>query len=190
MILTDKSMPAKLVVSQYTKILRGIFNYFKPALFTSLCRPYKETNRRCLIVHYTVYSNISKVGNYSQGWPKSPFLIAITPRCREGATPFPGLLHFTLDPYLRMLSVKQGGIKYHSGSWTLFWYHIQLSDIVIHGLEDLRKNFYDWFLNCIFQNRNYGIEYYNRHMTITMECQMRITLCKNGLLGEFNIRRK
>ena len=25
---------------------------------------------------------------------------------REGATPFPGLLHFTLDPYLIMLSVK------------------------------------------------------------------------------------
>ena len=30
-----------------------------------------------------------------------------------GATPFPGLLHFTLDPYLILLSVKQGGIKYH-----------------------------------------------------------------------------
>ena len=25
----------------------------------------------------------------------------------EGTTPFPGLLHFTLDPYLIMLSVKQ-----------------------------------------------------------------------------------
>ena len=34
----------------------------------------------------------------------------------EGATPFPGLLHFTLDPYLIMLSVKQGSIKYHSFS--------------------------------------------------------------------------
>ena len=31
----------------------------------------------------------------------------------EGATPFPGLFHFTLDPYLIMLRVKQGGIKYH-----------------------------------------------------------------------------
>ena len=25
----------------------------------------------------------------------------------------PGLFHFTLDPYLIMLSVKQGSIKYH-----------------------------------------------------------------------------
>ena len=31
----------------------------------------------------------------------------------EGASPFPRLLHFTLDLYLIMLSVKQGGIKYY-----------------------------------------------------------------------------
>ena len=36
-----------------------------------------------------------------------------------GATPFPGLFHFTLDPYLIMLSVKQGSIKYNF--WSL-WY--------------------------------------------------------------------
>ena len=35
------------------------------------------------------------------------------------ATTFPGLLYFTLDPYLIMLNVKQGGIKYHFLS---FWY--------------------------------------------------------------------
>ena len=40
---------------------------------------------------------------------------------REGTTPFPGLLHFTLDPYLLMLSVKQGGIKYHFLS---LWYEL------------------------------------------------------------------
>ena len=32
---------------------------------------------------------------------------------QEGATPFLRLLHFTLNPYLIMLSVKQGGIKCH-----------------------------------------------------------------------------
>ena len=32
--------------------------------------------------------------------------------CGGGATPFLGLLHFTLDPYLIMLSTKQDGIKY------------------------------------------------------------------------------
>ena len=35
------------------------------------------------------------------------------------ATPFPALLHFTLDPYLIILSIKQGGIKYHFLS---LWY--------------------------------------------------------------------
>ena len=37
----------------------------------------------------------------------------------EGTTPFPGLLHFTIDSYLIMLSVKQGSVKYHFLS---LWY--------------------------------------------------------------------
>ena len=44
---------------------------------------------------------------------KLPFQLLPHRGIGEGATPFPGLLHFTLDPYLIMLSVKQGGIKYH-----------------------------------------------------------------------------
>ena len=53
---------------------------------------------------------LSKVGDHSRGWPKvSLFNSYYT----KGATPFPGLLHFTLDSYLIMLSVKQGSIKYH-----------------------------------------------------------------------------
>ena len=53
--------------------------------------------------------------------PKAPFSIATTPRCRDGATLFPGLFHFILDPYLIMLSVKQEGIKYHFLS---LWYDL------------------------------------------------------------------
>ena len=48
-----------------------------------------------------------------EGDLKAPFSIATTPRCRKGAIPLPRLFHFTLDLYLLMLSVKQGGIKYH-----------------------------------------------------------------------------
>ena len=48
-----------------------------------------------------------------EGDQKAPFSIATTLRCRGGATTFPGLLHFTLDMYLILVSVKQGGIKYH-----------------------------------------------------------------------------
>ena len=54
-----------------------------------------------------------------EGDPRVPFPIATTQGVVEGATPFPGLLHFTLDPYLIMLSVKQGDIKYHFFS---LWY--------------------------------------------------------------------
>ena len=56
----------------------------------------------------------SKVGD-----PKAPFSIATTLRCGGGWNSFPGLLHFTLDPYLIMQSVKQGSIKYHFLS---LWY--------------------------------------------------------------------
>ena len=51
------------------------------------------------------------VGILVEGDPKAPFSIATT--IGEGASPFPGLLHFTLDPHLIVLSAKQGGIKYH-----------------------------------------------------------------------------
>ena len=41
------------------------------------------------------------------------------PRCRRGHYSFPWIAPFTLDPYLLMLSVKQGSIKYHFLS---LWY--------------------------------------------------------------------
>ena len=58
----------------------------------------------------------SKVGNLSWGQPEGPIFINNYTEVygvREGVTVFPGLIHFTLDPYLIMLSVKQSGIKYH-----------------------------------------------------------------------------
>ena len=66
--------------------------------------------------------------------------------CRGGRYSFPGLLYFTLDPYLIMLSVKQGGIKYHFLS---LWYdstwdwtqvsraigeHSNLGQCSVHGI--------------------------------------------------------
>ena len=54
-----------------------------------------------------------KLATIFEGDPKGPFSIASTKDVEEGASLFPGLPHFTLDPYLIMLSVKQGGIKYH-----------------------------------------------------------------------------
>ena len=67
-----------------------------------------------------VYIKVSKVGDHSRGWPEGSLFDSLLHQgVGEGATPFPGLLHFTLDPYLIMLSVKQGGIKYHFLS---LWY--------------------------------------------------------------------
>ena len=47
-----------------------------------------------------------------KGDPKAPFSIATPPGCWGRHYSFSGLLYFTLDPYLIMLSVKQGSIKY------------------------------------------------------------------------------
>ena len=51
------------------------------------------------------------------GDQKAPFLIATTPRCWGGRYSIPWIA--LLYPYLIMLSVKQGGIKYQFLS---FWY--------------------------------------------------------------------
>ena len=48
-----------------------------------------------------------------EGDSKLPFRQLLHQGVAEDATLFPGLLHFTLDHYLIMLSVKQGSIKYH-----------------------------------------------------------------------------
>ena len=61
------------------------------------------------------YLTLSKINLATEvtGNPNASFSIAITPRCRGRA------LLLSLDPYLIVLSVKQGGIKYHFLS---LWY--------------------------------------------------------------------
>ena len=49
-----------------------------------------------------------------EGNPKAPFSIATLSRCRRGHYSFPWVAPLTLDTHLIILSIKQGGIKYHS----------------------------------------------------------------------------
>ena len=57
---------------------------------------------------------------------KAPFSIAATQSVGNDAIPFPGLLHITFETYLIMLSVKQGGIKYHFLS---LWYDLGMNPV-------------------------------------------------------------
>ena len=59
-----------------------------------------------------IYIYKVKLVTVVEGDPKAHFSLATTSRCREGCYSFPGLLNFTLDPYLIMLSVKPDSIKY------------------------------------------------------------------------------
>ena len=52
-----------------------------------------------------------KLATIVEGDPKAPFSIATTPSCRGGCYSFSWIV--PLYPYLIMLSVKQGSIKYH-----------------------------------------------------------------------------
>ena len=60
-----------------------------------------------------------KLATVVEGDPNAPFSIATTPMCSEGAILFPELPPFTLDTYLILLCVKQGGIKHHL---KILWY--------------------------------------------------------------------
>ena len=71
-----------------------------------------------------------------EGDPKALFTIATTLRCREGTTPFPGLLHFNIDSHLIVLSAKQGGIKYHFFE-TLVWVDMGLNPGLPNHLRTL-----------------------------------------------------
>ena len=83
-----------------------------------MCVYTSECSNIYICICLCVYISKAKLATIVEGDPKAPFLIATTPRCRGGRYSFPGLLYFTLDPYLIMLSVKQVGIKYHFlGLW-------------------------------------------------------------------------
>ena len=58
---------------------------------------------------------ISKVSwpTIDEGDPKARFSIATTSSGREGRYSSPGIASLTFDPYLIILSVKQGGLRYH-----------------------------------------------------------------------------
>ena len=67
---------------------------------------------------------ISKISDCCWGWPRRLHLIATTLRCRGGC--YSILWIAPLYSYLIMLSVKQGGIKYHFFFFFFFlnlWYN-------------------------------------------------------------------
>ena len=73
---------------------------------------------------FNMFKEISKVGDLSQGWPEDSLFNSYYTEL-SGRTLLLSLdcSHCTLDPYLIMLSAKQGSIKYHFLSLYFFIYH-------------------------------------------------------------------
>ena len=59
------------------------------------------------------YISKVKLATVVEGDQKAPFSIATTQGCMGGRYTFPWIAQLTLDPYLIILSVKQGDIKYN-----------------------------------------------------------------------------
>ena len=100
----------------------------------------------------------SKVGDRSRGLPQRSLFNSYYNRgIGEGATLFPGLLHFTLEMHPIMLSVKQGGIKYHFLS---LWYDSTWDWTLVsraigkHSTTILTKNvFFSWPYHTVLSSR-------------------------------------
>ena len=69
-------------------------------------------------------SGVSKIKLVTvvEGDPKASFSIATTPRCRGERYSFLWIATLYFDPYLIMLSVKQGSTKYHFYGNINCWY--------------------------------------------------------------------
>ena len=106
-------------VAQYIYIYIYIYIYMCVCLFVCLCVCVCVCVFDCSLSLSLLCNIVVKLATIVEGNPKAPFSIATTPMCRGGRYSFPGLLYFTLDPYLIMLSAKQGSIKYHFLS---LWY--------------------------------------------------------------------
>ena len=104
----------------YQKPLSSFFYILKCSDMYDVMEPSRRVQILTKAVgFYVVIIKKVKFATIVEGNPKAPFSIATTPMCRGGRYSFPGLLYFTLDPYLIMLSAKQGSIKYHFLS---LWY--------------------------------------------------------------------
>ena len=113
-----------------------------------------------------------------KGDQKAPFSIATT---QISTLSFPGLLHFTLNPYLIMLSVKQGGIKYHFFSlwydstwdWTPFFqtigdhsnHYANMQQVVTNQLKVVST---EDFQDCVVYTHKHKWKHNQRWFTTSM----------------------
>ena len=93
-----------------------------------------------------------KLATVVDGDQKATFSIDTTPRCKGERYSFPGLVHFTLDPYLIMLSVKQGSIKNHFLSYIYIYIYIYNSEFHVY------LSLYIYKYVCVYVHETWGYE--------------------------------
>ena len=108
------TLPSNCLVSFPGHLLWGGVSYPSAKIVGVFYNPSQLGN-----VFYWVERESKLLVTIVGGTQRVPFQQLLQLGVGKGATTFPGLLHFTLVLYLIMLSVKQGGIKYHFLS---LWY--------------------------------------------------------------------
>ena len=96
---------------------------------------------------------VSKVGEHSRGWPEGSLFDSYYTKCKGGRYSFPWIASLYLDPYLIMLSVKLGGIKFHFSSpwYDATWDWTQVSRNIGAHLALFICLYLVWMLNrCIW----------------------------------------
>ena len=101
--------------------------------------------------------------NHSQGWPEGSLSWAITPRCRRGCYSFAWIALIIFDPCLIMLSIKQGGTKYHFFN---LWYDLTWDWIPVSWTIDEHLNI------CVINLPNLKLEINN--------LSLNVVYCKNA----------
>ena len=101
------------------KMISNVYDHCEISVQLAICRQDHKWSKsegcwRELMVYIYIYIYIYiSWPTVVEGDPKATFSIGISPRCMGRPDSFPLITSLPFDPYLILLSVKQGSIKYH-----------------------------------------------------------------------------
>ena len=127
-----------------------------------------------------------------KGNPKGPFSIATTQRCSGGRSSFLWIFPLSVNPYLIMLSVKQGSVKYHflslwydltrdwtPVSWTIGEHYTHFANIYIYIYIYNEFQCYWVWLYIITINTGFDCINWNNKILICYVCEKIKFILKN-----------
>ena len=134
------------------------------SLVYTLCQELNSLKELCITRYTYIYCYVLLTAVNDD--PKAPFSVTTTPKCRGKCHTFPWITPLTLDLYLIMLSVKQGGIKYHFFIFNMTQPGIDLrsSGPLANSLTVMPMSLYA----CIFDENLFGRSNSHHHHVVPL----------------------